>query len=207
MSAIALYNVLVIVIITCNLFNTFIHVHVNSSTIHVQFQYPQQTYVNMIYIISNQNVLYYMKYGGKTFPSPLQFLKNKPLQSRWSKTSIMFPKKKIITRFVWTNDFLVYQYEYLRYLIVILFHPFHTFPEYLEGMHPTTLKTKKHVRFQPGKENNPASHEGEQAAVPSADSKITNLKERLYQAKLRGLALRKAEMTSKLKSKQLLSLR
>lgn len=93
-SAIALYNVLVIVIITCNLFNTFIHVHVNSSTIHVQFQYPQQMYVNMIYIISNQNVLYYMKYGGKTFPSPLQFLKNKPLQSRGSKTSIMFPKKK-----------------------------------------------------------------------------------------------------------------
>ncbi|XP_786794.1 serine/threonine-protein kinase Nek2 isoform X1 [Strongylocentrotus purpuratus] len=78
--------------------------------------------------------------------------------------------------------------------------------EYLEGMHPTTLKTKKHVHFQQGKENNPASHEGE-PAVPSADSKMTNLKERLYQAKLRGLALRKAEMTSKLKSKQLLSLR
>ncbi|XP_041467819.1 serine/threonine-protein kinase Nek2-like [Lytechinus variegatus] len=78
--------------------------------------------------------------------------------------------------------------------------------EYLDDKHPTTLKTKKHVHFMPGKENDPASHESDDAALP-ADTKMVNLKERLYQAKLRGLALRKQEMTSKLKSKQLLSLR
>ena len=58
----------------------------------------------------------------------------------------------------------------------------------------------------PGKENNPESRETEEVVL-SADCKMANLKERLYQAKLRGLALRKAEMTSKLKSKQLLALR
>ena len=61
----------------------------------------------------------------------------------------------------------------------------------------------------PGKENQPSSQDIRvDVKVPSSQgNKTVELKERLYQAKLRGVALRQAEITSKFKSKQLLNMR
>ncbi|XP_072031897.1 serine/threonine-protein kinase Nek2-like [Amphiura filiformis] len=80
--------------------------------------------------------------------------------------------------------------------------------EFSEGVHPDQLPLKlqkKRVHFAPsGKENLPSHQE---AAEDTTATKTSELKDRLYQAKLRGVALKQVELTSKYRSKQLLSMR
>ncbi|XP_072164685.1 serine/threonine-protein kinase Nek2-like [Diadema setosum] len=79
--------------------------------------------------------------------------------------------------------------------------------DFVDDIHPSNLKAKKKVHFVTGKENQPPSNNRDEVVVTtSANTRVTELKERLNQAKLRSIALRNAEMASKLKSKQLLSM-
>ena len=81
---------------------------------------------------------------------------------------------------------------------------------FAEEQHPDKLKLqKKRVHFAGhGKENQTASDDTTTTVTRVSETgKTADLKERLDQAKLRGVALKQAEITSKYRSKQLLSMR